>query len=73
MSRPRRDAPPWDAAVVERPVEALGVGACVEGEHPRIDAAVAECRQQREQMLLGAADALHLDQMENPHRSRILL
>ena len=53
-----RDAPPRNAAVVERAVEALGVAARVERENAGVDAALAQRGQERQQVLLGAADAL---------------
>ena len=67
-----RNASPGHRALVERPVKPLGVAAGVEREEARIDTALAQGRKQREQMLLGAADPLHLRRVQHLHASRIL-
>ena len=68
-SSPHANARPRHAALVERVVEPLCVAARVERENARVDAALAQRGQQREEVLLGAADALHLDQVQDLHRA----
>ena len=59
-----------DTEPVERLVEARRVGAGhVEAEEARVDAALTQRRQQREQVPLRAADARQLVQVEDLHRS----
>ena len=52
-------------------MKSLGVLAGVEGEEACVDAALAKRRQEREQMLLRAADALNLGCVQHPHLATI--
>ena len=63
-----RDTLPRDLALVERAMEPRRVLARVEREEARIDTTFAQRGQQLEQVLLGAADPLHLRQVEDSHR-----
>ena len=64
-----RDAVDRHFGLCEPGVETLGVGpGDVEACEANVDAALPERRQQPEQVLLGARDARHLEQMDDPHR-----
>ena len=56
--------------LVERVVESLGVAAGIERENAGVDAAAAQLRQQRQEVLFGAADPFDLDDVQDLHRER---
>jgi hypothetical protein len=58
---------PRDVARLERVVEAARVLACIEREELRVDPALSQRGQQGEQVLLRAADPLHLDHVQDLH------
>ena len=69
-SEPQRTERCGTPSRVERLVEARRVGAGhVEAEEAGVDAALAQRRQQREQVALRAADAGQLVQVEDLHAS----
>src|SRR5206468_4278873 len=67
-----RDALPGNPPLVECAMESLGVTARIERKETGVDAALAQCREECEQMLLATADSAHLRHVNDSHRSRAL-